>query len=239
MKSGAGRSAEGFGRKWAGGAALAGSRGAGGSSSEGCGGAEDRADIAGILQSGEDHEQRSLAGRGSARDVIEASIARLDEGRDTLGMLSIRDAFEKVIGSAENWESEFLAIEVGSETGVMAFAGFRQEHGFDAAAGAECFFGEADAFDTDAAGFGGKSAAKSDAELFQPAIIAASDGPGGRGPGFAGSRHVGEGNKFPLRDAIGCASARLGGVRCYCMARERVIASGAAIRFHLKLGRDQ
>ena len=60
-------------------------------------------------------------------------------------------------------------------TQLMAATGFGEEHGFDAAAGSEGFFGQADAFGTDGARFGGQSAAECDAKFFEPAILARGD----------------------------------------------------------------
>ena len=74
---------------------------------------------------------------------------------------------------------------------AVAFSGFAEEDGFDAAAGFEGLYDEAKTFDADAAGFGLQAAAKGDAELFKPAVVAASEkgvrrGFGGRGHWRAG-----------------------------------------------------
>jgi hypothetical protein len=82
----------------------------------------------------------------------------------------------------------------------MTFPGFAEEHGANFAAGAESFFGEAHAFDADGAGFSRKSAAKGDAESFEPAIVAAGEesrtgrsggcAAVGRADGFGGYGHA-------------------------------------------------
>ncbi|GAC1621293.1 MAG: hypothetical protein NVS9B13_12620 [Candidatus Acidiferrum sp.] len=54
----------------------------------------------------------------------------------------------------------------------MAFAGFAEENGFDAAAGAKRFLHQPGALDTDASGLGGQTAAQGHAELLEPAILA-------------------------------------------------------------------
>jgi hypothetical protein len=57
----------------------------------------------------------------------------------------------------------------------VALAGFAEEDGFDLAAGFEGFFDETETFDADAAGIGLQAPAKCDAELLEPAILAAGE----------------------------------------------------------------
>ena len=89
---------------------------------------------------------------------------------------------------------------------MVAFARFAEEYGFDAAAGAKCFFDQADAFDANGAGLAGQTAPQCHAKLFEPAIVAAGQHPG-RGCrssvaiGLAGSGHQGERSKFRGREA--------------------------------------
>jgi len=70
----------------------------------------------------------------------------------------------------------------------MAFAGFAEEDGLDAAGGPESF-STAGAFDADGTVFGGKAAAEGHAELLEPAVFAAGEEVGGDGGGF-GSRGI-------------------------------------------------
>ncbi len=68
----------------------------------------------------------------------------------------------------------------------MALAGFAEEHGLDAAAGTQRFFDEPDAFNADESVLCGQAAAESQAELFEPAIVAAGEERGvTRGPSVA------------------------------------------------------
>ena len=55
----------------------------------------------------------------------------------------------------QDGEGDFRTRDVGSESFAMALAAFAEEDGFDAAAGAESFFSEANAFDAYGAGFCG------------------------------------------------------------------------------------
>ena len=73
-------------------------------------------------------------------------------------MLGVGEAFEEAVGGAQFGKSHFGPVDKRGEAFVMAFAGFAEEDGFDAAAGAKGFFDEADAFYADEAGFGGQAA---------------------------------------------------------------------------------
>jgi hypothetical protein len=192
MEGGTCGSAKRFGRERTRGAALAGCGGDGGGRSEGGGGAEDGADVAGILDAGENDEERSSAGERGCENFVERKLAWFDESGDALRMFGVSDAFEEAVGGVKDGEGDFFAVEIGSEAGVMAASGFGKENGSDAAAGRESFFGEADAFDADGAGFGGKAAAEGDAKFLEPAILAAGDDGVRSARRFAGGRHDGE-----------------------------------------------
>ena len=94
MQRGAGGSAKRFGRIRAGRAADAGSGSDRAGRAEGGGRAENRADVAGILHSGEHDEKRSTGETGSAHEIIETRFARLDQRRHTLRMLGVGEPFE-------------------------------------------------------------------------------------------------------------------------------------------------
>ena len=98
---------------------------------------------------------------------------------------------------------DFWPADERGETIAVAFAGFAEEDCLDGAAGAQGFFDQADAFDADRAGLRGQAAAERHAELFEPAIVAASEDSGrcfrcvgSVAGGFARSGHQGERNKF-------------------------------------------
>jgi len=173
MQRGTGRSTERFGREGTGGATLSrgGSDGGGGAKSGG--GAEDGADVARVLNAGEDDQERRASTSGSGEEFVEREFAGLDQGGDTLGMLGVGDALEEAIGGAEDGEAGVGAADERGETLAVAFPGFAEEDGFDAAGGAEGFFDEAGAFDANGTVFGGKTAAEGHAELFEPAVFAA------------------------------------------------------------------
>jgi hypothetical protein len=194
MKGGSGRGAKRFWREGAGGAALAGGRSDGGSGSESGGGTEDGADVAGILDAGEDDEQRGGGAGWSGEEVVEFKFAGLGEGGYALGMLGVGDAFKEAIGGAKDWEADVGAADEWGETFTMAFTGFAEKDGFNAASGTESFFDEAGAFDADGTVFGGEASTESDAELLEPAIVAAGEEIGGGG-GFGGGGHGRKGSK--------------------------------------------
>ena len=107
MKSGASGGAQGFWRKRAGGAGLAGSGGDRASGAKGRGGAQNGADITGILHASEDYEKRSARGRGRAKQIIERGRARMNERGDALRVLGVGKAFEKTVGGAQCGKGHF------------------------------------------------------------------------------------------------------------------------------------
>ena len=78
MESGAGGRAEGFGRKGAGSAALAGGGSDGSCGAESGGGAENGADVTGVLNPGEDDDQRRAGTAGSDEEIFELGLTRND-----------------------------------------------------------------------------------------------------------------------------------------------------------------
>src|SRR5258708_1865463 len=68
---------------------------------EGSGGADNRADVAGILHASEDDKKRRAGGRRGAQEVVERGGARLHESGDALGMFGVGETFEKAIRGAE------------------------------------------------------------------------------------------------------------------------------------------
>lgn len=99
----------------------------------------------------------------------------MNEGGHALGMLGIGKALKQPVGSAESWEGDLGPVDHGGEPFVMPLTGFAEKHGVNLAAGAKGFLNQADTFDADEAPFGGQTAAKSHAELLQPAIVAAAE----------------------------------------------------------------
>jgi len=71
---------------------------------------------------------------------------------------------------------------------MMALSGFAEEHGLNAAAGAQPFCDDTDAFDSDEPALRSQAAAERHAELLKPAIIAA-----GKHSGFAGGTKIARG----------------------------------------------
>ncbi len=195
--------AQGFRRKGAGSAGLAGGGRDRTGGAESGGGAQDGANVAGILNASENHEKWSAGRSGCVEQFVESGCARVDESGDALRMLGVGKAFEEAVGGAQNGESHFRPANKRSEAIVMALAGFAEENRFDAAAGTKRFFDEADAFDADRAGFRGQTAAERHAEFLEPAVVAASEDSGrdcvcasSVAGGFAWGGHQWERNKF-------------------------------------------
>src|SRR5580692_155791 len=158
--------AQGFRRKRAGGAGLAGGCCDSASGAERGGGAQDRADIAGVLHASKNHEKRRAGGSGCPEQIVKARFARMNESRDTLRMFGVGKAFEEAVGGAQRGKSHFRAANQRSEALVMALAGFAEENRINAATRAQRFFDEADALDTDGAGLGGQTSTERHAKFF-------------------------------------------------------------------------
>src|SRR6267143_2295704 len=94
---------------------------------------------------------------------------------DTLRMFRIGKALEEPVRGAQDGKSHFGPLDDGGETFVMAIAGFAEEHGFDAATGAQSFFDEPDTLDAYESVLRGQAAAQSQAKLLEPAIVAAGE----------------------------------------------------------------
>jgi hypothetical protein len=169
-----GGSAQRFRREWARGTADARSGGGGAGRAERGSGAQDGSDVSGILDTGEDDEQGSAGGFRGAHEIIEGSFARMNQRGYSLRVFGVGKTFEEAVGGAEDGKSHFGPVDEGGETLVMAFTGFAEEHGLDAAAGTQRFFDKPGAFNADESVLCGQAAAESQAELFEPAIVTAS-----------------------------------------------------------------
>src|SRR6266851_6992875 len=99
----------------------------------------------------------------------------MDQCRDALRMFRVGEAFKEAVGRAEHGKSHFGPVDEGRETLVMTFAGFAEEHGLNAATGAQRFFDEPDALNADETVFRRQAPAQSHAELLEPAIVAAGE----------------------------------------------------------------
>src|SRR6266478_6414724 len=173
MQGSASGSAQSFRGERVCGSADAGSGGGRAGCTEGSSGAQDGADVAGVLDAGEDDEQESASRDGSAHEVIERDLPRMNQRGDPLRVLRVGEAFKEAVRGVKDGKSHFGAVDEGGETLVMAFTGFAEEHGLNAAAGTQRFFDEAHAFNANEAAFRGQAAAESHAELLEPAIVAA------------------------------------------------------------------
>ena len=99
----------------------------------------------------------------------------MNQRGDPLRVLRVGEAFKEAVGGAKDGKSHFSPVDEGSETFVMAFAGFAKEYGLNAASGTQGLFHEADTLDADESVFRGKAASESHAEILEPAIVAACE----------------------------------------------------------------
>src|ERR1700737_637835 len=99
----------------------------------------------------------------------------MNQRGDTLRMFGVGKAFEETIRGTKEGKTHFGRVGEGGETFVMAFSGFTEEDGLDAATGTQSFFDEPDTLDANEAVFRGQTAAKSHAKLLEPAIVAAGE----------------------------------------------------------------
>src|SRR6266851_215511 len=175
MQGSASGSAQSFRGERVCGSADAGSGGGRAGCTEGSSGAQDGADVAGVLDAGEDDEQESASRDGSAHEVIERDLPRMNQRGDPLRVLRVGEAFKEAVRGVKDGKSHFGAVDEGGETLVMAFTGFAEEHGLNAAAGTQRFFDEAHAFNANEAAFRGQAAAQCHAELLEPVIVAAGE----------------------------------------------------------------
>src|SRR6266700_2078499 len=175
MQSSASGSAQSFRRERVCATADAGSGGGGAGRTEGGSGAQDRSHVSGILDASENDEQRSAGRERSAHEIIEGGLPRMNQRRDALRMFSVSETFEEAVGGVEDWKSHFGPVDEGGEAFVIAFAGFAEEHGLNAASRSQRFLDEPPTLDADEAVFRGQPPAESHAELLQPAIVAASE----------------------------------------------------------------
>lgn len=159
----AGRGAQGFG--------VPGADGAGERDNAGCAEglrrAEDCAEIAGILQAGEDDEERGEL-IGTAEEMRPGPVRRFDERGDGLRIIRGEDGGENLFGNEEDfgflWERELL------EPG---FEARREKEAIDCEAGAEGLLDEVGAFKGDEAGGRVRGFGEDAAELLEAVVLLA------------------------------------------------------------------
>lgn len=188
-EGGAGRGAESFGVPGAGGSRQ--QQRAGGA--EGFCGAQERADIAGVLQAGEDEDQGELA-----EERFDGEGRRMDERCDALRLLGGDGAGEDI-----GCEKKLLGVGREFDAGRVVLA----EKGCDEPeSAAQGFRDEVLAFDGDQAGGGAAAVREGGAQLFDTRILAALD-QAGRRVGCAGGHR---GDFTPGDGAVSCLVACAG-----------------------------
>jgi hypothetical protein len=116
-------------------------------------------------------------------------------------VLRIGEALEETVRGVQGGKGHLRPVDDRRETLVVAFAGFAEKHGLDAAAGKQRFFDEPYPLDTDESMFRREAAAERQAKLLEPAIVAAGEERGLTSMacvarGFSGRGHHVEGSKF-------------------------------------------
>ena len=185
-KGGAGGGAECFGVPGTGGAWEQENAGGG----EGFGRAEERADVAGVLQTGEDENERRLT---AEERVYRREGRRVDERGDALGLLG-GDGTGEDIGR----QQEMFGVIGNCERRLVAVA---QEDGGEAQMAADGLGDEVLAFDGNEPGGGAAGAGEGGAQLFDARVLAALDEAGACAEGAGGHR----GDFTPL-SALGAVS---------------------------------
>jgi len=64
----------------------------------------------------------------------------MNQRGDSLRVLGVGEAFKERSGSAKDGKAHFGPVDEGREAFVVAFAGFAEEHGLNAAAGTKRLF---------------------------------------------------------------------------------------------------
>src|ERR1700720_4380215 len=127
MQRGSGGGTQRLRRKGTGGAALAGScRDRASCAESGCG-AQNCADVAGILHSGEHNQEWRAYAFAHTEKIVEAGGARLHQRGYALRMLGVRNTFKESIGRAQNRNADFRAVDQRGKSFMMALAGFAEE----------------------------------------------------------------------------------------------------------------
>ena len=139
-------------------------------------------------------------------EIVERSFARFDEGRDTLRVLRVGNAFEEAVVGEQRGEAHLRTVDQRSEAFAVALAGFAKKHRLNRAARTQRFFDKAGSLDTNEAVFRGQTTAQSQAELLEPAVVAAGEKRrivrwSRIASGFSGSGHSLEVSKFPRESA--------------------------------------
>src|SRR5215470_2348129 len=139
------------------------------------GGTKDGADVAGILNTSQNHQEWGAGRRRSAHQFVERRFVRSYERGDALRMFGVGKTFKEPVSGAQYGEAQFGAIDDGRDTFAMPLAGLAEEQGLNGTAGAQRFLDEAEAFDADETAFGGEAAAEGHTKLLEPAIVAAGE----------------------------------------------------------------
>ena len=137
------------------------------SGAERFGGAKYGADVAGILDADENHEERIEA----AQKIVEGELRRAQKSSDALRSFRGGDGGEKLVGGAKN---EGGTVEFDEKRGESFFGGGAREDRFKFEAGANRFGDQARAFEADAFLFRARGV-QDGAEKFEPVIFARGD----------------------------------------------------------------
>jgi len=135
---------------------------------EGFGGAQNRANVAGVLHAGEDHNERVAA----AKQVFKREWARAQKSGNALRSFRCGYRREKFVRGTQD---ERGTVEFSEQRRKRRFGGGAGEDGFEFEAGANRLGNQAGAFKADALAFGPRGL-QNRAKQFQPMVFARSDG---------------------------------------------------------------
>jgi len=135
---------------------------------EGFGGAQNCADVAGVLHAGENDDEWV----GSAKKGFECELWRAQQSGNTLRSFRGGDGGEKLVRGTQD---ESGAVEFREKRGQGFFGGRAGEDGFEFEAGADRFGNEPNGFEADAVVFWARRM-EDRAKRFEPVVFARGDG---------------------------------------------------------------
>ena len=138
---------------------------------KGFGGAQDRAQVAGVLQAS-GHDERAVA--RAIEQLSGRESRQLEQRRHALGRVAGHDRVEECIRQDERFGA---GVDLGQKFFGERARRFAEEHALQMQAAAQCFFEQFDAFDGALAVRGQFGAAECQPQFLQPLVVAAGDGP--------------------------------------------------------------
>src|SRR5215472_18950262 len=133
-------------------------------------GADDRAQVAGILNAGYSHQEQVIA--DLLDQILELGRLQLDQSGHALRRLGVDGAAEDVIGQQQHLR---MAGNLGPEARGLGTGALAQENRLEAQAAADGFLDDPQAFNGDAALFGRLSLMEGLTKIFDQRVLPAAD----------------------------------------------------------------